>query len=99
MTESAIPAPPRPVRHRRIRGALHLVFGLVVAGVVLWAVGGQRGELQGALSYLEDLKWQWVAMAGVVEFLALVASVKVVDSLDEAPCSESSSARAAYEPP
>jgi len=73
LTESAIPAPPRPVRHRRIRGALHLVFGLVVAGVVLWAVGGQRGELQGALSYLEDLKWQWVAMAGVVEFLALVA--------------------------
>lgn len=61
------------MRHRRLRGALHLVFGLAVAVVVLWAVGGQRGELQGALSYLEDLKWQWVVMASVTEFLAIVA--------------------------
>jgi uncharacterized protein (TIRG00374 family) len=73
LTDSAIPAPPRPVRHRRTRGALHLVFGLAVAGVVLWAVGGQRGELQGALSYLANLKWQWVAVACVTELLALVA--------------------------
>lgn len=73
MTDSAIPAPPPPSRHRRLRGALSLLFGLAVAVVVLWAVGGQRGELEGALSYLEDLKWQWVAMAGVTEFLAIVA--------------------------
>ena len=53
-----------------MRGALHLVFGLVVAGVALWAVGGQRGELEGALSYLEDLKWQWVLTAGATEALA-----------------------------
>lgn len=73
MTDPAIPAPPPPTRHRRLRGALSLLFGLAVAVVVLWAVGGQRGELEGALSYLEDLKWQWVAMAGVTEFLAIVA--------------------------
>ena len=73
MTDPAIPAPPPPTRHRRLRGALSLLFGLGVAIVVLWAVGGQRGELEGALSYLEDLKWQWVAMAGVTEFLAIVA--------------------------
>jgi len=73
LTGSAVPAPPRPVRHRRTRGALHLLFGLVVAGVALWAVGGQRGELQGALSYLEDLRWQWVGMAALTELLAIVA--------------------------
>ena len=73
MTSAAIPAAPPPARHRRLRGALHLVFGLAVAVVVLWAVGGQRGELQGALSYLEDLKWQWVATAAVTEFFAIVA--------------------------
>jgi putative heme transporter len=73
LTSPAIPAPPPPVRHRRLRGALQLVFGLVVAVIVLWAVGGQRGELQGALSYLEDLRWQWVVMAAVTEFLAIVA--------------------------
>jgi uncharacterized protein (TIRG00374 family) len=73
LTGPAVPAPPQPTGHRRARGALHLVFGLVVAVVVLWAVGGQRGELQGALSYLEDLKWQWVLTAAVTEFLAIVA--------------------------
>jgi len=61
------------MRHRRLRGALSLLFGLVVAVVVLWAVGGQRGELEGALSYLANLKWQWVAMACVMELLAIVA--------------------------
>ena len=49
------------------------MFGLAVAVVVLWAVGGQRGELQGAVSYLENLKWQWVVLAAVMEFLAIVA--------------------------
>ena len=44
-----------------------------MAGVALWAVGGQRGELQGALSYLEDLRWQWVGMAALTELLAIVA--------------------------
>ena len=73
MTTPAIPAPPPPVRHRRLLGALQLLFGLAVAVVVLWVVGGQRGELQGALSYLENLKWQWVVMAAVTEFLAIVA--------------------------
>ena len=73
MTDPAVPAPPPPARHRRLRGALHLVFGLAVAVVVLWAVGGQRGELQGAVSYLENLKWQWVVMAAVTEFLAIVS--------------------------
>jgi len=73
LTSPVIPAPPRPVRHRRLRGALQLLFGLAVAAVVLYVLGGQRGELQGALSYLEDLKWQWVVMACVTEFLAIVA--------------------------
>jgi uncharacterized protein (TIRG00374 family) len=73
LTELAGPASPPRGRARRTRGALHLLFGLVVAVVVLWAVGGQRGELQGALSYLEDLRWQWVAMAAVSELLAIVA--------------------------
>src|SRR5438874_2000733 len=73
LTGPAVPAPPPPARHRRLRGALHLVFGLAVAVVVLWAVGGQRGELQGAVSYLENLKWQWVVLAAVMEFLAIVA--------------------------
>ena len=68
-----VPAPPPPSRFRRARGALQLLFGLAVAGIVLWVVGGQRGELQGALSYLENLKWQWVVMAGVMEFLCIVA--------------------------
>jgi len=73
LTASEVPEAPPPVRHRRLRGALSLVFGLIVAVVVLWVVGGQRGELEGALSYLENLKWQWVALAAVMEFLCIVA--------------------------
>jgi len=73
LTAPDVPAPPPITRYRRARGALSLLFGLAVAVVVLWVVGGQRGELQGALSYLENLKWQWVVLAAAMEFFCIVA--------------------------
>jgi uncharacterized protein (TIRG00374 family) len=73
LTDTAGPAAPPHGRAYRLRGALHLLFGLVVAGVVLYVVGGQRGELQGALSYLSHLRWQYLFGASVAEVLAIAA--------------------------
>ena len=71
MTEP--PAAPTRGRGHRLRGALRLVIGLAVAVGVLWVVSGKRSELEGALSYLSHLRWQWLVLAVVAEFLALVS--------------------------
>ena len=71
MTEP--PAAPTRARGHRLRGALRLVIGLAVAVGVLWVVSGKRSELEGALSYLSHLRWQWLVLAVVAEFLALVS--------------------------
>ncbi|MBV8160042.1 MAG: flippase-like domain-containing protein, partial [Acidimicrobiia bacterium] len=73
MTTTDVPAPPPPIRRRRLKGALRLLFGVIMLVGVLWAVGGQRGELQGALSYFEDLNWAWVLVASIMELLCMVA--------------------------
>jgi putative heme transporter len=73
LTDTAGPAAPPRAKAHRLRGALHLLFGLVVAGVVLYVVGGQRGELEGALSYLSHLRALWVTVAAVTEVLAIAA--------------------------
>ena len=52
---------------------MRLLIGLVVAVVALWAVGGRRGELEGALSYLSHLRWEWLVAAVIAEILAIVA--------------------------
>jgi hypothetical protein len=73
LTDTAGPAAPPRKKGHRLRGALHLLFGVVVAAVVLYVVGGQRGELEGALSYLSHLRWQWLVLAVTAEFLAIVS--------------------------
>ncbi len=52
---------------------MRLLISLVLAGVALHVVYGQREELAGATGYLEDLRWQWLAVAGVVELTSIVA--------------------------
>jgi putative heme transporter len=73
LSGTAGPAAPPRARAALLRGAIHLLFGLAVAAVVLWAVGGRRGELEGALSYLSHLRYEWVATAAVTEALAIAA--------------------------
>jgi uncharacterized protein (TIRG00374 family) len=47
--------------------------GLVLGGVALWAVAGQRGELTGLGSELSRLNPVWIVVAVVAEFLSFVA--------------------------
>lgn len=66
----------RPGRRRRFRLAwpwIKFVGGLGLAGLALWAVDGQRGELSGASHYLAHLRWQWIVLAAVVELGSFVA--------------------------
>ena len=48
-------------------------MGLVLAAVALWVVSGKRGELEGAFSYLDHLRWTWLVAALLSEFGAIVA--------------------------
>ncbi len=73
MTDASAPVAPPQRRGQALRGAVRLVIGLVVAVVALWVVGGKRSELEGALSYLSHLRWEWVLVAAAAEFLAIVS--------------------------
>ncbi len=70
------PPPPSPVAGagRWWSGPLvRYAVGLILGGVALWAVTGQRGELTGLGSELSRLHPAWVALAVVAEFLSFVA--------------------------
>jgi putative heme transporter len=49
------------------------VIGIALAGLALWALNGQRGELTGATSELSHLHTQWLAVAVGVELISLYA--------------------------
>lgn len=74
-------------RRRWIRRAwpwLKYVLGLALAGIALWALAGRTGELSGASSYLDHLRWWWLALAVVAEAGSLVAFALVQKRLLEA---------------
>jgi len=63
-------------RRRWLRSAwpwLKYVVGLALAGLALWALAGRRGELSGASSYLDHLRWWWLGLAVLAEAGSLVA--------------------------
>jgi hypothetical protein len=49
------------------------VLSLVLAGVALYIVSGRTDELSGASTYLNDLQWHWIVIAGVFEVGSVVA--------------------------
>jgi hypothetical protein len=50
-----------------------LVVSLGLAAFALHVVYGQRDELVGATGYLEDIRWQWLAVAGAVELASMLS--------------------------
>jgi uncharacterized protein (TIRG00374 family) len=70
---TATPVAPTRRRGHRLRGILRLVVGLAFAAVAIWVVTGKRSELEGALSYLSHLRWQWVVIAAAAELFAIVS--------------------------
>jgi len=70
------PPPPSPVAGggRWWSGPVaRYTVGLVLGGVALWAVTGQRGELTGLGSELSRINPLWVVLAVIAEFLSFVA--------------------------
>jgi uncharacterized protein (TIRG00374 family) len=43
-----------------------------LAGLAFYVISGKTDELSGATGYLEDLRWYWLAVAGVVEAASIV---------------------------
>lgn len=52
---------------------LRYLVGLALAGVALWAVLGQRGELSGFSAAISHLRWWWVALGLLAEAGSYVA--------------------------
>jgi uncharacterized protein (TIRG00374 family) len=52
---------------------VRLVVSLGLAGFALHIVYGQRDELVGATSYLDNIRWQWLAGAAAVELASMVS--------------------------
>jgi hypothetical protein len=52
---------------------LKYVVGLGLAGFALWALAGRTGELSGASTYLNHLRWWWLVPAAAAEAGSLVA--------------------------
>jgi len=69
------PVEPGPGVRRRKRAwrIVRLVVSLALAAFAVHVVYGQRDELAGATSYLEDLRWPWLAVAATVELWSIVA--------------------------
>lgn len=61
------------MRHKRLRRTIRLVVSLGLAACGLYIVYGQRDELAGASSYLDSLRWQWLAVAALVEAASMVS--------------------------
>jgi hypothetical protein len=63
---------------------LKYVVGLALAGLALWALTGRTGELSGASSYLDRLRWWWLVLALAAEAGSLVAFALMQKRLLEA---------------
>lgn len=69
---------------RRTWPWLKYIVGLALAGLALWALTGRTGELSGASSYLDHLRWWWLVLAVVAEGGSLVAFAVMQQRLLEA---------------
>ncbi|MGH9076463.1 MAG: lysylphosphatidylglycerol synthase transmembrane domain-containing protein [Acidimicrobiales bacterium] len=64
---------PRWATPRRRRGGRRAwqwgryLVGLGLAALAVWAVTGKSGELSGATSYLDHLRWGWILAAAIFE--------------------------------
>ena len=55
---------------------VHLVralAGIILAGLGVYLVSSQRGELAGVTTYLAHLRWTWVVLAVAAEVASMVA--------------------------
>lgn len=62
-----------PKRSKKVWRIVRFLISLGLAAVALHVVYGQRDELAGATDYLENLRWHWLVVAGVVELASIVA--------------------------
>ncbi len=78
------PEAARRAWYRRSWPWLKYVVGLALAGLALWALTGRSGELSGASSYFDHLRWWWVVLAAAAEAGSLVAFALIQKRLLEA---------------
>lgn len=71
-------------RWKRVRPVARIVFALATLGLVGWVLTDHSAELAGASTYLEKVRWQWVAVAVIAEAASIVAYALVQQKLIEA---------------
>ena len=67
------PRPPHSSRRKRAWRIARFVVSLALAAFAVHVVYGQRDELAGATTYLENLRWPWLVAAAGVELSSIVA--------------------------
>jgi putative heme transporter len=62
--------PPSAGRWYRVWRVARYVVALAAVGIAIWAISGKTAELNGASSYLENIRWEWVVIALAAEVLS-----------------------------
>lgn len=81
------PRPREDPPHRRlripkgIRPYLRVAFALAAIGIAVWVLSDHTAELADASSYLTHIRWEWVALAVVLELLSIVSYAFVQQEL------------------
>lgn len=69
---------------RRWWRPLRVVLSFALLGVAIWVVSGKSSELSGATAFLSQLRWEWIALAGLAELCSYLALAQLQRSLLQA---------------
>jgi uncharacterized protein (TIRG00374 family) len=85
--EVVVPAPGPLRRGRRhpffnkAKPYARVAFALLAIGLVVWVLSDHSAELANASAYLTHIRWEWLVLAVVLEFLSIVSYAFVQQEL------------------
>ncbi|MHB1499080.1 MAG: lysylphosphatidylglycerol synthase transmembrane domain-containing protein [Acidimicrobiales bacterium] len=60
---------------------LRAIIGLVLLGLAVWFITGKTSELSGASAFLVEVRWYWLALAGIVELASYLSMASMQRAL------------------
>jgi uncharacterized protein (TIRG00374 family) len=60
---------------------LRTIIGLVLLGLAVWFITGKTSELSGASAFLVEVRWYWLALAGIVELASYLSMASMQRAL------------------
>jgi uncharacterized protein (TIRG00374 family) len=82
------PSDPRPeprsrwrILFKKVSPYARVAFALLAIGLVIWVLSDHSAELAQASAYLTHIRWEWLVLAVVLEFLSIVSYAFVQQEL------------------